>query len=108
MRFAATLSALVCAGFCLQGCVVAVKGDGAGDHHAMDMARMGPMAVATLSPAAAGGPTGIAVFHVDGDHLMVHVQASGFAPGSVHGMHVHDKGNCASADFTSAGGHFNP
>lgn len=32
----------------------------------------------------------------------------GLAPGSEHGLHVHDKGDCSAADATSAGGHFNP
>ena len=65
-------------------------------------------AVATLSPSATGGPTGLVSFALAGAGVDVHVVATGLAPGSVHGFHVHEKGNCASADFTSAGGHFNP
>jgi len=99
-----TLTALAAA--TLGGCAVTVNGDGHGDMH-MDMGP-GKMAVATLSPAASGGASGLVMFHKMDDHLMVHVMASGLAPGSVHGFHVHDKGSCASADFTSAGGHFNP
>lgn len=72
------------------------------------MGKMGGMAMASLSPAANGGATGLVMFHAKGDDLMVHVKASGFAPGSAHGFHVHEKGNCASSDFMSAGGHFNP
>ena len=34
--------------------------------------------------------------------------AAGLQPGSIHGFHVHAVGNCASADFLSAGDHFNP
>ncbi|MEO5596548.1 MAG: superoxide dismutase family protein [Lysobacteraceae bacterium] len=33
---------------------------------------------------------------------------SGFVPGSVHGFHVHEKGDCSAPDGSSAGGHFNP
>lgn len=33
---------------------------------------------------------------------------TGLEPGSVHGFHVHQVGECALPDFTSAGGHFNP
>ncbi len=29
-------------------------------------------------------------------------------PGSKHGFHVHDKGDCSAPDGSSAGGHFNP
>ena len=65
-------------------------------------------AVATLSPSATGGATGIVTFSASGSSVDVHVLATGLMPGSVHGFHVHENGNCASADFLSAGGHFNP
>jgi Cu-Zn family superoxide dismutase len=55
-----------------------------------------------------GTVIGSVMFHEMGDHLMVHAQIRGLEPGSEHGFHVHEKGSCASADFTSAGGHFNP
>ena len=32
----------------------------------------------------------------------------GLAPGSSHGFHVHQTGDCSAADAASAGGHFNP
>lgn len=32
----------------------------------------------------------------------------GLAPNSVHGFHVHEKGNCSDAEAMNAGGHFNP
>jgi len=28
--------------------------------------------------------------------------------GGAHGFHIHELGDCSAADFTSAGGHFNP
>ena len=65
-------------------------------------------AVATLSPTATSGVSGIVVFSGGGTSVDVHVTASGLQPGSIHGFHVHENGNCASADFMSAGGHFNP
>lgn len=33
---------------------------------------------------------------------------SGLNPGSVHGFHIHEKGECKGPDFKSAGEHFNP
>jgi Cu-Zn family superoxide dismutase len=48
----------------------------------------------TLQPM----PDGV---HVTGD-------IGGLAPGSSHGFHVHEKGDCSAADAASAGGHFNP
>ena len=64
--------------------------------------------VATLSPAAGGAVSGIVQFSGGGSSVDVHVLASGLMPGSIHGFHVHAIGNCASADFMSAGDHFNP
>jgi len=66
-------------------------------------------AVATLTPSAISGVTGIVIFSSGGGNTVdVHVTASGLQPGSIHGFHVHETGNCASADFMSAGNHFNP
>ncbi|MBK6866640.1 MAG: superoxide dismutase family protein [Burkholderiales bacterium] len=33
---------------------------------------------------------------------------TGLAPNARHAFHVHEKGDCSSPDFNSAGGHFNP
>jgi Cu-Zn family superoxide dismutase len=35
-------------------------------------------------------------------------QVGNLEPGSKHGFHVHDKGDCSAPDGSSAGGHFNP
>ena len=40
--------------------------------------------------------------------LRLHGEVRGLAPGSVHGFHVHETGDCSAPDATSAGGHFNP
>ncbi len=70
---------------------------------------MGKMGAASLSPLASGAPvSGLVVFHQMEGHLMAHVKLRGLEPMSVHGFHVHEKSSCASADFSSAGGHFNP
>lgn len=42
------------------------------------------------------------------DKVLVSVKVSGLKPNSQHGFHVHEKGDCSSADALSAGGHFNP
>jgi Cu-Zn family superoxide dismutase len=39
--------------------------------------------------------------------VKVKARVSGLTPGT-HGFHVHEFGDCSAADFTSAGGHFNP
>jgi superoxide dismutase, Cu-Zn family len=44
----------------------------------------------------------------EGDAVVVTGLVTGLAPGSVHGFHIHEKGDCSSPDFKSAGEHFNP
>ena len=68
----------------------------------------GAMAVASLGPTQGSTVGGIVMFHAMDGHLMVHARVTGLKPNAEHGFHIHDKGDCASADGTSAGGHFNP
>ena len=35
-------------------------------------------------------------------------QITGLKPGTEHGFHVHETGDCSAPDAKSAGGHFNP
>ena len=42
------------------------------------------------------------------DGVQVTGEIGGFKPGSIHGFHIHEKGDCSAADGSSAGGHFNP
>lgn len=67
-----------------------------------------PSASATLAPGAGQAVRGMVVFHDMGGHMMVHARVSGLKANAQHGFHVHEKGDCTAADFTSAGGHFNP
>jgi superoxide dismutase, Cu-Zn family len=89
-------------------------GDGKGGTMGGDMQghmRMmkGRVAVASLTPTQGNNVRGLIVFHQMGDgSVMAHAQISGLKPGAEHGFHVHEKGDCASPDGTSAGGHFNP
>lgn len=83
-----------------------MKGGGAGGMMGHMMGR--GMAVATLTPTQGSAVRGIVVFHAMDGHVMVHARVTGLKPGAEHGFHVHEKGECASADGMSAGGHFNP
>jgi Cu-Zn family superoxide dismutase len=47
------------------------------------------------------------VFAQEGRKVFVIAEVTGLKPGP-HGFHVHEKGDCSAADFSSAGGHFNP
>jgi Cu-Zn family superoxide dismutase len=81
---------------------------GMGQMNDMHSMQPGSMAVASLTPTQGNNVHGTVMFHEMGEHLMVHVKVNGLAPNSEHGFHLHEKGDCASTDGTSAGGHFNP
>jgi Cu-Zn family superoxide dismutase len=65
-------------------------------------------AVANLAAASGSLVSGkLTLMAMDGG---VHIagDVGGLAPGSTHGFHIHEKGDCGAADASSAGGHFNP
>lgn len=64
-------------------------------------------ATAALQSAAGGKVTGTVTFTKAEGGVKVAAHITGLAPGA-HGFHVHEFGDCSAADFTSAGGHFNP
>ena len=43
-----------------------------------------------------------------GDGVHLRGEIGGLAPNSTHGIHIHEKGDCSTADASSAGAHFNP
>ncbi len=55
-----------------------------------------------------GNTVGIATFteYCSGP-VRINVNVSGLTPG-LHGIHIHEKGNCTVPSFTSAGKHYNP
>lgn len=64
-------------------------------------------AQAVLKAAAGEKLKGLVEFTETERQMRIHVKAEGLKPG-LHGFHIHDKGDCSSADFNSAGPHFNP
>ena len=56
---------------------------------------------------AAGAVLGEAKFDQERDGVHVRIKVSGLTPG-FHGFHIHTTGACATPDFVSAGGHYNP
>jgi Cu-Zn family superoxide dismutase len=67
----------------------------------------GTSASATLQPTTGNAVIGTVTFTQKGDKVTVVAKIRGLSPGS-HGFHIHEKGDCSSADGMSAGGHFNP
>jgi Cu-Zn family superoxide dismutase len=112
MLRALSSTALAFAALSLVGCATP-PGAGPGHAHGGMMGGMGGMmkggmAVASLTPTQGNNVSGLVMFHQMDGQLMVHAKVSGLKPGAEHGFHVHENGNCASADGMSAGGHFNP
>ena len=66
-----------------------------------------PDAIAKIESRSAGSVVGSAVFVADGDGVTMTLAVEGLTPG-LHGIHMHEKGDCSAADGTSAGPHRNP
>jgi len=66
-----------------------------------------PDAIAKIASRSAGSVVGSAVFVADGDAVTMTLAVEGLTPG-LHGIHMHEKGDCSAADGTSAGPHWNP
>ena len=73
-------------------------------------------AIVKLSSAAGGTPQpnpqspvqGVLRFSELRGITSVNGTVTGLKPNAPHGFHVHEKGDCSTPDFSSAGGHFNP
>jgi superoxide dismutase, Cu-Zn family len=66
-----------------------------------------PTALAVIESRSDSKVTGKAIFtQLSNGKTRVEVTISGATPG-MHGLHIHEKGDCSAPDATSAGGHFN-
>jgi superoxide dismutase, Cu-Zn family len=64
-------------------------------------------ALARLAPTKDHQVEGTVNFLQKGDKVMIDAKITGLTPG-LHGIHVHEKGDCSAPDASSAGPHFNP
>jgi len=64
-------------------------------------------AICILYPTQGNNVTGTVTFTPSGSGIKVVADLQGLAKGK-HGFHIHECGDCSSADGMSAGGHFNP
>jgi superoxide dismutase, Cu-Zn family len=62
-------------------------------------------AIAVLSPAPNGQVHGVITFERTDNGIKIIADVEGLTPGK-HGFHIHEFGDCSSADYTSAGPHF--
>jgi Cu-Zn family superoxide dismutase len=65
-------------------------------------------ALAALAPVKDGKVSGALTLTQEAGGVLISGTVGNLEPGSKHGFHVHEKGDCSAADFSSAGGHFNP
>lgn len=61
-----------------------------------------------LAPASGSLVSGTVQLRPMADGVHLQGELGGFTPGSSHGFHVHERGDCSAADASSAGDHFNP
>ena len=64
-------------------------------------------AIAKIDSTSGSDVTGTAVFKQNGDAITLTIEIQNTAPG-LHGVHIHEYGDCSAPDGTSAGGHWNP
>ena len=68
----------------------------------------GQKASATLDSRSGSQAKGEVTFVWQGNDVLINGKFSGLKPNAEQGFHVHETGDCAAPDATSAGGHFNP
>lgn len=70
---------------------------------------VGRTLIAQMNPTEGNRISGTVTFvELDDNAVEVTVNLTGFDPGTEHGFHVHEHGDCSAPDGSSAGGHFNP
>lgn len=65
-------------------------------------------AMAILTATEGNSVTGELTFEARDGGVAITGQVNGLPPGTEHGFHVHEVGDCSAPDASSAGGHFNP
>lgn len=65
-------------------------------------------AVANLAAASGSLVSGKLMLSAMSYGVYIRGDVGGLSPGSTHGFHIHENGDCSAADASSAGGHFNP
>ena len=93
---------------CMPLALAAAVAAGCAAMGAMDGSNRGAGAVATLEPTKGNSVRGTVTFTQSGHKVQVTAMVTGLKPNAEHGFHVHEKGDCSSADAMSAAGHFNP
>lgn len=67
-----------------------------------------PEAQVVLKPTQGHAAVGTITLRAEAGGVRISGELTGLKPGSEHGFHIHENGDCSAPDATSAGGHFNP
>ncbi|MEO7073427.1 MAG: superoxide dismutase family protein [Rhodanobacter sp.] len=78
------------------------------DAAAVDAVANAPEAQVVLKPTQGQGAAGTMTLRAEAGGVRIRGQLTGLTPGSEHGFHIHENGDCSAPDASSAGGHFNP
>jgi len=95
------LVVLVGVAYALSGCSKSPEHVGTGAGAAVTQA------IAVLYPTQGNKVQGVVTFVQEKDGVHMVAAIDGLSSG-LHGFHIHELGDCSSADGNSAGGHFNP
>ncbi|AQV97558.1 superoxide dismutase [Cupriavidus necator] len=103
------LAACIAAAVALAGCAGSgMTSSSAASATAAPSPGAGARATAKLQPKSGTDTAGTVTFQQQPGGVMMTAAITGLPPNSVHGFHVHEKGDCSAPDAMSAGGHFNP
>jgi len=103
MKKQTTATMFVCLGVALLCATVCVAGNGPAEAQAGGTASTS--AIAVINPASSSTCHGTVKFVQDGSNVKVSADLEGL-PAGVHGIHIHEFGDCSAPDATSAGSHY--
>lgn len=64
--------------------------------------------IAQMEARSGSRVSGVVNFEKTAAGTVVRAEIKGLKPGSEHGFHIHEYGDCTAVDAASAGSHFNP
>ena len=105
MRITSLATVIITSAFGLAACASAPPAAAPAPSTSTGTARM---AIANLAPASGSLVSGKLTLMPMAGGVHVSGDIGGLPPGSSHGFHIHEKGDCSAADASSTGGHFNP
>ena len=94
--------------FAIAGCASTAPGNNGANASSTGGVSTAERAAVNLASASGSLVSGKLTLVPMGGGVHITGEIGGFSPGSSHGFHIHEKGDCSAPDASSAGGHFNP